>query len=136
MREDSASYGSLKLSIFSLRAVCRCCRAPKGSIIPQVTSSQHVQSKPSGMRRRTQLEFSSHEPLDADVVEASQPDVVSDAGQPVKSQRNQAGTKHRQTVPKDPNTVGFVPAYILGNMYLCKTPERQVPGLNLRKHAT
>ena len=124
MREGSVSCGSLKFSSVSLRAVCRCCRAPKGSVTPQVICS-HVQSKPSRTRRRRkQLEFSSHEPLDADVVDASQPDVVGNAGRPVKNIHNQAGTKHRQTVPKDPNTVGFVPAYILGNMYLCKTPER------------
>ncbi|KAL0046084.1 hypothetical protein WJX82_001939 [Trebouxia sp. C0006] len=34
-----------------------------------------------------------------------------------------ADSEHGKLTPRDPNIVGFVPAYILGNVYLCKLPD-------------
>ena len=33
---------------------------------------------------------------------------------------------HGTVTPRDPNIVGFVPAFILGNVYVCKLPYRYV----------
>ena len=35
-----------------------------------------------------------------------------------------ADSEHGKLTPRDPNIVGFVPAYILGNVYMCKLPDR------------
>lgn len=38
----------------------------------------------------------------------------------------QAESDHGAATPRDPNIVGFVPAFILGNVYVCKLPNRYV----------
>ncbi len=35
-----------------------------------------------------------------------------------------ADSEHGKLTPRDPNIVGFVPAFILGNVYMCKLPDR------------
>jgi len=35
-----------------------------------------------------------------------------------------ADSEHGKLTARDPNIVGFVPAYILGNVYMCKLPDR------------
>jgi len=35
-----------------------------------------------------------------------------------------ADSEHGNLTLRDPNIIGFVPAFILGNMYMCKLPDR------------
>ena len=35
-----------------------------------------------------------------------------------------ADSEHGNLTPRDPNIIGFVPAFILGNVYMCKLPDR------------
>ena len=85
-------------------------------------ASIHVQSKPSrAQAQQGELDGSSR----AVVAATSQSNVIGDAQQP--SELKQTGTKESHAVSKDPNVVGFVPAFILGDIHVCKLPERQVP---------
>lgn len=102
-----------------------CCRTRKRSLTPSAACIP-VQSKPSRTRQR-QLGHSLGSYI-ADVAEVSQPDVSGNVRQPAQHQPRQVGTKEGQ--PRDPNVVGFVPAFILGDVYVCKLPDRQVSWLN------
>ena len=122
---------TVELCSFNLRVVFRC-RAGKGSVARQAACSQ-VQSKPSRTQTRRQLGCSPPGTLNADVAEVSDPEIVGDAGQPVQRELNQPDGR---PVPRDPNVAGFVPAFILGKVYLCKVPERQVLASKPCKQAT
>ena len=113
-------------------SACALCRAGKDSVARQAACSQ-VQSKPSRTQTRRQLGCSPPGTLNADVAEVSDPEIVGDAGQPVQRELNQPDGR---PVPRDPNVAGFVPAFILGKVYLCKVPERQVLASKPCKQAT
>ena len=112
------------LRSFNLRTV-QWRRIRDRSVACQAACSQ-VQSKPSRTQRRRQLGCSIPESHNADVAELNDPKKVA---QSIDRDLKQSDTE-------DPNTVGFVPAFMLGNIYVCKVPERQVPASLPCKQAT
>lgn len=107
------------LQLFSLH--CHCSTRSGTSIPP--TAHIHVQSKPSVTRLQGHLLGA----YQADVAEASQSDVVGNDHQHFEGRTRRSGTTEARPVSQDPNVIGFVPAFILGDIYVCKLPERQVP---------
>lgn len=114
--KDHAPGTPILLQVLSLRCLCR---KRLGPLAPPAAPI-HVQSTPSSA---PQQQGPFHSSFRAVVAAPIHLDVVG----PSEGEAKQRGTQEGGAVSKDPNVVGFVPAFILGNIYVCNLPERQVP---------